>query len=324
MLHRWAAGAHSFVFGPVDPVRMSVFKRIYAFALLLYMANRAMNPYEWLTDWGYHPSPAAEYTFYPPPLPLLPAWAVPWFLAVFLGSLVALVLNFRARAANWIALAGLIYVSFADITAAFSLNKMFTVGLSITALAPSPVTVVSGGEKVLRVSAWPLRVGQATFIIWMWSTGMCKAIHGDWIAIGGMVIDHDWSRWAPLSTWFKGNQDMLWFYAHGWYRTEIAAFLLRVLPKPVWAVMQYGALVFELFTPLLFMVRRLRPLAIVWGLCFQVVIALTMRKVGYFNLMAVCWFVLFVDPRLLHAAGRWITTAAQRIGIGRSGRAATS
>ena len=60
--------------------------------------------------------------------------------------------------------------------------------------------------------------------------------------------------------------------------TDFAAWMLETLPKWTWAPMQWNSLAFELVAPVLFLVPRLRPLAILWGFAFHGMIALTMHN----------------------------------------------
>ena len=63
--------------------------------------------------------------------------------------------------------------------------------------------------------------------------------------------------------------------------------------------MQHSALAFESLAPLLLCVRRLRPVAYVWGIGFHLMIGLTMHMLILFSLQMICFYVLFVDARRL-------------------------
>jgi hypothetical protein len=58
-------------------------------------------------------------------------------------------------------------------------------------------------------------------------------------------------------------------------------------------------LAFELLAPLLFCVRKLVPVAFVWGVAMHVAIALMMYRVGYFSLSVLAYYLLFVDEAWL-------------------------
>jgi hypothetical protein len=79
------------------------------------------------------------------------------------------------------------------------------------------------------------------------------------------------------------------------YMTDAAAWMVRSLPMPVWTGLQHLALAFELAAPLLFVVRRLRPLGYIMGLGMFVTIAVTMRELIFFALQLCAFFVLFLD-----------------------------
>jgi hypothetical protein len=48
-----------------------------------------------------------------------------------------------------------------------------------------------------------------------------------------------------------------------------------------------------------------RRLAIIWGLVFQLVLALSMHLLVYFMLVMTCFYVLFLDDRTLHRFVFW-------------------
>jgi hypothetical protein len=177
-----------------------------------------------------------------------------------------------------------IYVTGVDPISAFTLNRLYIVCLTILVLAPA----ARNGHRI----AWPLRVLQVTLIVHYVSAGWCKAFGGDWLA----------------------RSDVLWTQVQGLYRTDIAAWLVDVVPRGGWAAMQHVALGFELLAPLLFVVHRLRPVAFVVGLGMHLVIALTMYKLTYFSLQMACFYLLFVDADRLGAWTRWHWRSGQRAG----------
>jgi hypothetical protein len=71
---------------------------------------------------------------------------------------------------------------------------------------------------------------------------------------------------------------------------------VRTLPHWMWRVQQELALWFELLAPLLFAVKRLRPLAFVLGLGLHLVVAVTMDQLIYFSLQMACFYLLFIPP----------------------------
>jgi len=109
------------------------------------------------------------------------------------------------------------------------------------------------------------------------------------------IVDGDWLQ-QPYA---------LYTFAQGRFRTDFAAWMLQWLPLYVWPVFQYMALAFELLSPLLFLIKRLRGIAIVWGMGFHVMIALLMNELIYFSLQMMAFYVLFIDfDRIRHFADR--------------------
>jgi len=272
MTTRWVA----FWVGPIDPIRLETFRVALGLSLLVYLAAWWRHAEEWLTPMGFHLS-ARAFTL-APLAPLLPVWALPWLGTVLFGSVAALIVGWNTRWAVGIALSGVTYVTLVDPLAAFTLNKLFIVSLAVLALVPMG-SYWSLDRRAPRLqSAWPLRVLQATIILQFFTAGWCKVAHGDWLR----------------------DPYVLWTQVQGVYRTPFAEWLLTVLPLGVWSWMQYASLTFELLAPLLFMVKRLRPIGFTWGFGFLLMITLTMHMLVFFTLQLVCFGVLFMDDRLLH------------------------
>ncbi len=159
-------------------------------------------------------------------------------------------------------------------------------------------------------SAWPVRVLQATLIIQYGTAGICKIAHGDWMGFPGewFAMVDGWPSWQGGSVTFKG--DILVGHSVGLYRTEIAAWLVGILPHWAWVVQGVLALAFELFAPVLFMVRRLRPLAYFIGVNMHLIIALMMVDLIWFSLQMVTFYILFMnDDRLMRFEG-WLQSRA--------------
>lgn len=279
-----------FLLGPTSALPLEAFRWATTLSLLVYTLAWSLEAREWLSDAGYHVSPeitrGLQYS-----VPLLPGWAVPVFLVVYVGSMVAILLRVRPRLFSWVVLLGLAYVTFADRLAAFSMNKIALVAWLVICLSPwvspwpspEPGSGSSSGEPATEqpatlASAWPIRVLQATVILQYLGAGICK-LRGDWL---------DSSR-------------VLWLQAQDVYMTDLAAWLVRTLPMWVWAGMQHTSLAFELLAPILFCLRRARPVAFVWGAAMHLGIALLMYRVGYFSLSVVAYYVLFFDERWLEA-----------------------
>ncbi|MCY1011392.1 hypothetical protein OV079_38700 [Nannocystis pusilla] len=271
--------AQAFVFGPVAAGRLVAFRSLFAATLLYYVVFRWRFAAEWLTPVGYHPSGGASAGFQQA-VPLLSEAMLPWFGVVYFAAIVALIVGIRPRLAIWPVLLGTAYVTGADRLAAFTINKIFLGGLLILALAP-PIVTDAEGRASIR-SAWPLRVLQFTLIVQLFGAGVCKVRYGDWLA----------------------HSDTLWHQVQLNFMTDSAAWMVRTLPMSVWAGLQHLALVFELASPLLFTVRRLRPLGYAMGFGMFLTIAVTMRELVFFALQMCAFFVLFVDEERLYRLRR--------------------
>lgn len=276
------ARATAWALAPVPAIRLESFRWTLTLALLIYTLAWSLEAREWLTPAGFHISPAASHGLQLP-IPLLRGGALPVFLILYIGSMVAILLDLRPRACSYVVFVGLLYVTTADRLAAFSMNKLALVSWLILLLAPWPKPSnesESDHPPELR-SAWPLRILQATLLLQYVGAGICK-LRGDWL----------------------DSSKVLWLQAQDVYMTDLSAWMVRELPTGVWAGLQHGALAFELLAPILLCVRRLRPLGFAWGLAMHLGIGLMMYRVGYFSLSVVAYYVLFVDERRLLALRR--------------------
>ena len=287
-----------FCVAPVDARRLRRFESAFTLTFLIWMGRSFFTWEEWLTEAGFHLNREELHSMgYPAPWPLLKPWQVLCFAwSILLSALLLLwPLNDRRSSVGrgsqpqglgrwgqgmpaarpWmrrLGLAGLCacawYAQRVDDMSAFTLNKLYIGVYTLLALAPGMWREPATGR--LMQSAAPLRVLQATLILHYFAAGLAKA--------GG--------------DWFKGG-DVLWSQVQGVYRTELAAWLLRHLPLWGWSVLQYLALAFELLAPLLFTVRRLRPVALVLGIGFHLVIALMMKDLIFFSLQMWTFYLLF-------------------------------
>lgn len=261
-------------FAPVSPNRIRFFERVFALTFILYVSDWIQHGYEWLTPFGYHIAKEHQHPIYPAPWPLIPEAALPLFGALLFGSALAVVLGIGRRVALWLLVGIAVYIELADLFSAYTINNLYNVTFFVLAIQPRPRQVWIEGEAApsLRQSAWPIRVIQATLIIQYGTAGICKIFHGDWLK-------------SPY---------VLYTHSVGTYRTAAAAWLIHALPHRAWPVIGYSALGFELFAPVLFLVRRLRPLAFVWGWGFQLTIALMMKDLIFFSLQMMSFYLLFL------------------------------
>lgn len=263
-------------FGPTDGVRVELFERLLTYGLFAYSLSWWQHAPEWLTRDGYHPSAAASHGLQLP-VPALPPELLWWFGALYFGSMVAVAMGLGRRVTLPILWVCLLYVTTVDRLSAFSMNKIYLVVYLVLWLAPLRTGTDESDTRL--ASAWPLRTLQATLILQYFGAGICKAVHGDWIA----------------------HADTLWYQMQLPYRNATAAWMVRTLPKDAFTIMQHAALAFELLAPLLLLVRRLRPIGMLWALGMHAMIALSMHKVGLFALQNVAFYVLFLSPARLQA-----------------------
>jgi hypothetical protein len=258
---------------PVEARPVRVFECLFTLTFLVWMGRCFMTWEEWLTEAGFHLTAAELASMgYPEPWPLL----LPWQVAVLAGLMVTgggLVLMNRWRRAGLIILfLCALYVQRADYMAAFTLNKLFVGIYALLAAAPGMWRDEKTGR--LMQSAVVLRVLQATLILQYAAAGLAK-LEGDWLT----------------------GHDILWTQVQGVYRTEAAAWALRNLPMWAWAVQQHVLLAFEVGAPVLFLVARLRPVAMLLGIGFHLVIALMMKDLVFFTLQMWTFYVLFFPAR---------------------------
>ncbi|MDJ0729557.1 MAG: hypothetical protein QNJ33_06140 [Crocosphaera sp.] len=275
----------NFWFEPIDVIKFDTFRRFFALTFLVYMAAWFRHPYEWLTSEGFHFTAETKQWFHINPFPLLPHWAVPLFALLVFCPTFVVIFSKRYRLAAVILLAVAIYIQNVDNVSSFTLNKFYIVFFALIAVSPQPqlISLPDGSNGVLRQSAWPVRVIQATTLIQYFTAGTCKVLHGNWLQYS----------------------DVLWTQVQGLYCTEIAAWLLRILPLEAWSIMMYGALIFELVFPLLFMVKRLRIFGWISTIGFLIIITLTMYQLFYFTFQLLSFLVVFADERFLYSLRKY-------------------
>ncbi len=266
---------------PISPLPLAAFRQVFGWTMLIYFVAWARYAPEWLTDAGYHPDASIDPNN-APGLPLLPAAALPWVGVVFFGALLADLFGFGRRVTIWILLAGALYALVVDPIASFTINRLFVIGLIILAVAPEPSPASESTPEEQR--AWPVRMLQVTMVAQYFASGLCKTLRGDW--------------------W--GGEDVLWTQIQGVYMNDFAAWLVRTLPEWAWVAQEQIALWFELLAPLLFGIRKLRPLAVVVGVGLHVVVAATMDQLIYFSLQMIGFYVLFVPVAWLERLRRLV------------------
>lgn len=276
LVDRWNERWNECWYGPMPAIRLAAFRQAILFTLAIYMLARWMHAAEWLTVAGFHPTPRAD-RINTPQLPLLPPALLPAFGILLFTSLALAILGWLRRPATIVALLLLVYVTIVDPISAVTVNRMFIFSLLVLALAPATTIDETGSETM---PAWPVRMVQLTLVVHYACSGVCKALRGDWLI----------------------HTDVLWFQLQNIYMTEIAALFVRVTPTWAMTLLQHATLGFELLAPLLFGVRRLRPLALLIGIVMHLVIAVTMYQLVYFSAQMLCFYLVFLDPDTLQ---RW-------------------
>jgi hypothetical protein len=109
-----------------------------------------------------------------------------------------------------------------------------------------------------------IRFFQAFLAVFYASSGICKA-RGDWLKTGLV----------------------LWTHVHDSYQTALSYALARTVPGFAWTVLQYIVLVFELFAPLWFSMKKTRLPALVVGVGMHTMIGLMFGPVRWFSLLMI-------------------------------------
>lgn len=276
---RWV----QFLVGDTDGLPLRVFEVLFTSTFLVWMGRCFLTWREWLTSHGFHLN-AAELAAmgYPPPFePLAEPGVVALALVISTASL-AHILNRARRLALLALFACAVYVQGLDLMAAFTLNKLYVGIYGVLLVTPGFTRDAATGR--LRISALAIRVIQATLILQYFAAGIAKAFRGDWLR----------------------HSDVLYTQVQGVYRTDLAAWLLRVLPIGSWTVMQWTSLLFELESPVLFCWRKLRPIAFVLGMGFHFIIAIMMKDLIFFSLQMWTFYTLFITADEWRWLGRLI------------------
>lgn len=258
---------------PQSILRLEALRILVPLFILGFMSSRLVHTDYWIGDAGFRvPDMGGDWRqpLYLPPLPGWTAWAL---ATAMIASGLSLVFGFLTRYAAGLFAFTLAWVALADRLAAFTVSKL---GVALVlALCLSPCGARYSVDAWIRrrgsVSPHPLPTHvsgtvvlffQLTLIVMYCSSGICKA-RGDW-----------------LSTPY-----LLWTHLHGSYQTAITHFLTNLLPVWSWNVLQGVTLIFEVFAPLWFVLRRTRPFALAWGLAMHGMIGLMFGPVIWFSLL---------------------------------------
>jgi hypothetical protein len=282
-----------FWFGAMPVERLQLWKRVFALSFLYYTLSWGQYAREWLTDYGYHVSERATNPVFPAPFPVLPdEWLVPFLGLMWLSTLLV-VLNIGGRITTALCLSCAVYIQFADQTSSFTLNKLYILGFFLFTVASRAKRVTAVGQDGvertgLHHSAWTVRTMQATLIIQYTDAGICKLAHGDWLK----------------------HADILFGHSVGLYRTEIAGLAIHYMPHFFWIVSSIFAVSFETLAAPLFMIRRLRRLALVSGIGMHLGIQILMKDLVFFSFQMITFYFLFFNEEFVvhteHKIQRWL------------------
>ncbi len=271
---RRVAKVSDWLVGPVDPTRLRWFECAFTATFLLWMGRCLITWREWMTVEGFHLSRSELHAMgYPAPWPLLDGWQVVTFGVGIVGAGILLFANRWRRTALVVLFFGALYAQRVDFMAAFTLNKLYVSVFLILAVAPGISTDPATGQR--SQSAAVLWVLRWTLILQYFAAGIAKS-NGDWLA----------------------GSDILWSQVQGSFRTDAAAWCVRHFPLWMWSAQQHLSLAFELCAPLLFLVRRLWPMAFLAGVGFHLVIAVMMKDLIYFSLQMLSFYLLFLPGQI--------------------------
>ena len=262
----------------MDTIRLDAFRVAIGITLLLYMLERWRNAGEWLTSDGFHFSSKAAYWYAPLTFPPLPELFLVWFGFLLFFSICAMILGWKTRWATLVLLCCFVYVCYVDFISFFTLNILYLFSLTVFLLAPegASLRVEKGGDQ-FQVP-WAIRIIQITIVLQYFLSGIDKILYGDW----------------------HYNPYVLWSHGHGNFRTAFAAWMVNNIPRWAWSIMQYSALSFELVGPILFLIRRCRIFAFLWGFGFHTMVDLTMHQLIFFSFQIMCFYIVFMEESFLH------------------------
>jgi|GEM_PF-967830 len=292
----WKQEAQDFMVSDREALSIRVFECLFTLAFLCCLGHSFFYWREWLTNEGIHLNAEEMKALrYPPPWPVLNGWQVALFAGLILiGS--GLVLWPRSRGgkiADFMLRPGVqktgfgilfvcaLYAQRADYVAATMVNRLFVAVCAVLALSPPMRRCATTGRLIQSVA--PVRLLQASLILQYFASGLAK-------------LDADWLRSA----------DVLWSHVQGLHRTDLAAYALRVMPRWTWTAQQYATLFFEVGAPLLFTLRFLRPVAIVMGVTFHLLIALMMQDLILYGLVMWSFYALFLPASFWSRISRFL------------------
>jgi hypothetical protein len=135
------------------------------------------------------------------------------------------------------------------------------------------------------IPAWSVRLAQIQICFVYFCTGAYK------------VWSDGWGR-----DWIDGT-------AVYWLLNDVALtrFSYTAIPIPLWIcqVFSWGTIAFEIGFPFLVLCRWTRPLILIGGVLFHLGI-LVFTEVGWFSMVSVAWYPLFLKGTTLQRFRRWV------------------
>jgi hypothetical protein len=256
---------------PVPALRLELVRILAPLAILGFMSGRLAHADEWIGDAGFHVPDLGGDWRQPLFLSALPPSAA-WFVAfAMIASGLACSLGWRTRPCALIFATTLAYVAVADRLAAFTVSK----------LSPAIMMAVAAGPAGTRlgIDAWRQRRTAGESPAWMQPSGSVRFLQALPVVIysasGIAKVKGDWLT-HPL---------VLWSHVHDSYQTPFAFAVASALPAWTWTAFQGMVLLFEVFAPLWFALRRARPFAAAFGLGMHLMIGLMFGPVVWFALL---------------------------------------
>jgi uncharacterized membrane protein YphA (DoxX/SURF4 family) len=266
-----------------QPIERLEFVRLLApLAILGFLSSRFVHVEHWLTRVGFVVPPRA-FADYRQPLyiPPIPVWLAFVVAIATVSSGLATSVGYLTRWTSGIFAALLAYLALADRLEAFTVNKLGTV--VAIALFVSPAGARFSVDAWLRRRRNP-ETRLATHVHW----GNVRFFQA---LLSFMYLGSGIAKWK--GGW-SSDPHVIWSHLHDSYQTAFTHFLATTVPAGAFTLFQYLTLAYEIGAPIWFGVRRLRPVALAFGLAMHASIGLMFGPVVWFSfLMMVLLFGSF-------------------------------
>ena len=256
----------NFFFKETKADKYHTFRVLFTVTFIIYLTERFLYAKEWLTNEGFHLTNTTKMWYHTYIMPTLEVWMIPVFAIIIVVSSFLFIFQIRPKLSVTFLLLVSIYIQSVDPISSFTLNKFYTTFFFLFLVSPEP-------NAKNKITAFPIRIVQLTVVVHYCTSGLCKVIHGDWLE----------------------NPNILWTQVQGIYVTDFGAWMLRITPLAVWSMTGTVALLFELFAPILFYLKKSRKSTLIIGFGFHMIIALMMHQLIYFSLQMISFYILFLD-----------------------------